>query len=119
MAPKNSRFVFLSATVSNAKEFADWVAKVHQQPYHIVYTDYQPTPLQHYIFPAGGEGLYMVVDERGRFREDSFQRALNALVPKAESDKKRESSKLQKGLVMGKVGKDGDIFKLVKIIIRR
>ncbi|GLT34116.1 hypothetical protein SLA2020_086570 [Shorea laevis] len=119
MAPKNSRFVFLSATVPNAKEFADWVAKVHQQPCHIVYTDYRPTPLQHYIFPAGGDGLYMVVDERGRFREDSFQRALNALVPKAESDKKRESSKLQKGLVVGKVGEDSDIFKLVKMIIRR
>jgi superfamily II RNA helicase len=28
MAPKNARFVFLSATVPNAKEFADWVAKV-------------------------------------------------------------------------------------------
>jgi superfamily II RNA helicase len=28
MAPKNSRFVFLSATVPNAKEFSDWVAKV-------------------------------------------------------------------------------------------
>lgn len=28
MAPKKSRFVFLSATVPNAKEFADWVAKV-------------------------------------------------------------------------------------------
>ncbi|KAK8629510.1 hypothetical protein V6N13_078348 [Hibiscus sabdariffa] len=28
MAPKNSRFVFLSATVPNAKEFADWVAKM-------------------------------------------------------------------------------------------
>lgn len=28
LAPKNSRFVFLSATVPNAKEFADWVAKV-------------------------------------------------------------------------------------------
>jgi superfamily II RNA helicase len=27
-APKNSRFVFLSATVPNAKEFVDWVAKV-------------------------------------------------------------------------------------------
>ncbi|MCI02023.1 superkiller viralicidic activity 2-like 2-like [Trifolium medium] len=28
MSPKNARFVFLSATVPNAKEFADWVAKV-------------------------------------------------------------------------------------------
>lgn len=30
MAPKNARFVFLSATVPNAREFADWVAKVWQ-----------------------------------------------------------------------------------------
>ncbi|GMH05391.1 hypothetical protein Nepgr_007231 [Nepenthes gracilis] len=119
MAPKNSRFVFLSATVPNAKEFADWVAKVHQQPCHIVYTDYRPTPLQHYIFPSGGDGLYLVVDEKGKFREDSFQKALNALVPTAESDKKRENGKWQKGLVVGKVGEESDIFKMVKMIVQR
>ncbi|KAJ8529724.1 hypothetical protein K7X08_036559 [Anisodus acutangulus] len=119
MAPKNSRFVFLSATVPNAKEFADWVAKVHQQPCHIVYTDYRPTPLQHYIFPSGGDGLYMVVDDKGKFREDSFQKALNALVPANEGDKKRENGKWQKGLIVGKSGEDSDIFKMVKMIIQR
>jgi hypothetical protein len=31
MAPKNARFVFLSATVPNAREFADWVAKVRSR----------------------------------------------------------------------------------------
>ena len=31
---------------------------------------------QHYIFPAGGEGLYLVVDEKGNFRENNFQKAL-------------------------------------------
>lgn len=36
---------------------------VHTQPCHVVYTDYRPTPLQHYIFPAGGDGLHLVVDE--------------------------------------------------------
>ncbi|KAJ6715566.1 ATP-DEPENDENT RNA AND DNA HELICASE [Salix viminalis] len=119
MAPKNARFVFLSATVPNAKEFADWVAKVHQQPCHIVYTDYRPTPLQHYIFPSGGEGLYMVVDEKAKFREDSFQKAVNALVPKAEGEKKRESGKWKKGLNVSKLGEESDIFKMVKMIIRR
>lgn len=118
MAPKNSRFVFLSATVPNAKEFADWVAKVHQQPCHIVYTDYRPTPLQHYVFPSGGDGLYLVVDEKGKFREDSFQKALNALVPAGESDKKRENGKWQKS-VTGRVGEESDIFKMVKMIIQR
>ncbi|XP_022147197.1 DExH-box ATP-dependent RNA helicase DExH9 [Momordica charantia] len=119
MAPKNARFVFLSATVPNAKEFADWVAKVHQQPCHIVYTDYRPTPLQHYIFPSGGEGLYLVVDEKGHFREDSFQKALNALVPASNGDKKRENGKWQKSLTLGKSGEESDIFKMVKMIIQR
>ncbi|KAI4332431.1 hypothetical protein L6164_017340 [Bauhinia variegata] len=119
MSPKNSRFVFLSATVPNAKEFADWVAKVHQQPCHIVYTDYRPTPLQHYIFPSGGDGLYLVVDEKGKFREDSFQKALNALVPAGENEKKKENGKWQKGLVLGRVGEESDIFKMVKMIIQR
>ncbi|XP_015890853.3 DExH-box ATP-dependent RNA helicase DExH9 isoform X1 [Ziziphus jujuba] len=119
MSPKNSRFVFLSATVPNAKEFADWVAKVHRQPCHIVYTDYRPTPLQHYIFPSGGDGLFLVVDEKGKFREDSFQRALNALVPLNESEKKKENGKWQKGLIMGRVSEESDIFKMVRMIIQR
>ncbi|XP_045833561.1 DExH-box ATP-dependent RNA helicase DExH9 isoform X2 [Trifolium pratense] len=119
MSPKNARFVFLSATVPNAKEFADWVAKVHQQPCHIVYTDYRPTPLQHYIFPSGSEGLYLVVDEKGKFREDSFQKALNALVPAADGDRKKENAKWQKGLVLGKAAEESDIFKMVKMIIQR
>ena len=34
-----------------------------------MYTDFRPTPLQHYLFPAGADSLYMVVDERSRFRE--------------------------------------------------
>ncbi|XP_064952831.1 DExH-box ATP-dependent RNA helicase DExH9-like isoform X1 [Musa acuminata AAA Group] len=117
MAPKNSRFVFLSATVPNAKEFADWVAKVHRKPCHIVYTDYRPTPLQHYIFPSGGNGLYLVVDEKGKFREDSFQKALNALVPAEEN--KRDNGKWQKALLAGKPREESDIFKMVKMIIQR
>jgi ATP-dependent RNA helicase DOB1 len=44
-----------------------------------VYTDFRPTPLQHYLFPAGADSLYMVVDERSRFREDNFQKAIAAL----------------------------------------
>lgn len=52
--------VFLSATLPNAFEFAQWVSYIHQSPCHVVYTDYRPTPLMHYAFPAGGEGLHLV-----------------------------------------------------------
>ena len=30
----------------------------------MVYTDFRPTPLQHYIYPAGGDGLFLVEDEK-------------------------------------------------------
>lgn len=29
-----------------------------------MYTDFRPTPLQHYIYPAGGDGLFLVEDEK-------------------------------------------------------
>lgn len=58
--PKGVRMVFLSATLSNASEFAGWVCHLHKQPCHVVYTDFRPTPLQHYAFPVGGSGLYLV-----------------------------------------------------------
>lgn len=44
--------MFLSATLSNAAEFAGWVAHLHKQPCHVVYTDYRPTPLQHMVYPV-------------------------------------------------------------------
>lgn len=51
MLPRNSRFVFLSATIPNATEFAEWVAHLHKQPCNVVFTDQRPVPLQHYVFP--------------------------------------------------------------------
>jgi ATP-dependent RNA helicase DOB1 len=45
----------------------------------VVYTDYRPTPLQHYIFPTGGEGIYLVVDEKGNFKYYNFAKAIGVL----------------------------------------
>ena len=64
----NVHYVFLSATIPNARQFAEWVTYLHKQPCHVVYTDYRPTPLQHYIYPAGGDGIHLVVDENVRSR---------------------------------------------------
>ncbi len=58
--PHDTRMVFLSATLPNAAEFAAWVAHLHTSPCHVVYTEYRPTPLMHYAFPLGGNGLYLV-----------------------------------------------------------
>ena len=63
LLPDNVHYVFLSATIPNARQFAEWVTHLHHQPCHVIYTDYRPVPLQHYMFPAGGEGIHLVVDE--------------------------------------------------------
>jgi ATP-dependent RNA helicase DOB1 len=89
LLPHNVHYVFLSATIPNSLQFARWICELHQQPCHVVYTNYRPTPLVHYLFPAGADGLYIVVDEHGTFREDSFSRAMSLLSSKpAEDDKK-------------------------------
>lgn len=64
LLPDNVHYVFLSATIPNARQFAEWVCRLHSQPCHVVYTEFRPTPLQHYIFPAGGDGIHLVVDEK-------------------------------------------------------
>ena len=47
LLPHTVRFVFLSATIPNAREFAAWICQTHRQACHVVYTDYRPTPLVH------------------------------------------------------------------------
>ncbi|XP_036164421.1 exosome RNA helicase MTR4 isoform X6 [Myotis myotis] len=95
LLPDNVHYVFLSATIPNARQFAEWICHLHKQPCHVIYTDYRPTPLQHYIFPAGGDGLHLVVDENGDFREDNFNTAMQVL---------REAGDLAKGDQKGRKG---------------
>lgn len=79
LLPDSVRLVFLSATIPNAREFAEWICRIKHQPCHVIYTEKRPVPLQHYLFPGGGDGVYMVVDEKGNFREENFHRAVSAL----------------------------------------
>lgn len=126
LLPHKCRFVFLSATIPNAAEFALWVAKLHAQPCSVVYTDYRPTPLQHYVFPAQGEGLYLVLDEKGQFKEQNFQRALAVLnadtapgapggVDKGGSDVSAGGDGKAKRKKTGGAG--SDVYKIVKMIM--
>uniref|UniRef100_A0ACB8EPD5 Uncharacterized protein n=1 Tax=Sphaerodactylus townsendi TaxID=933632 RepID=A0ACB8EPD5_9SAUR len=113
LLPDNVHYVFLSATIPNARQFAEWICHLHKQPCHVIYTDYRPTPLQHYIFPAGGDGLHLVVDENGDFREDNFNTAMQVL---------RDAGDLAKGDPKGRKGGTkgpSNVFKIVKMIMER
>ena len=130
LLPHRVRFVFLSATIPNSQQFAQWIAKIHHQPCHVLYTNYRPVPLQHYIFPQGGDGLYLVVDERGKFRDANFQKAMaklqattggggdtnDALGNSGTMGRKRRRTSGQ-----GAAGKDApsDLHRIVKLVMDR
>ena len=127
LLPHRVRFVFLSATLPNAPQFADWVASIHHHPCHVVYTNYRPVPLQHYIFPKGGEGLHLVVDEQGKFREGNFQKAMATLQSStvegatAEAIISSGNGKKKKGKKSSgkKQGPMSDLHRIVKLVMMR
>jgi len=124
LLPDNVHYVFLSATIPNARQFAEWIAHLHKQPCHVVYTDYRPTPLQHYIFPAGGDGIHLVVDEHSQFKEENFSKAMAVLGggspdegPAPPGDEGRKQKKSGGGGAKGNAA--SSCFKVVKMIMER
>lgn len=118
LLPDNVHYVFLSATIPNARQFAEWICYLHKQPCHVIYTDYRPTPLQHYIFPAGGDGLHLVVDENGDFREDNFNTAMQVLRDAGDTGGSSGGGKWDRGRKGGTKG-PSSVFKIVKMIMER
>lgn len=106
-------------------QFAEWIVKMHNQPCHVVYTDFRPTPLQHYFFPANSEGMHLIVDENGAFREENFQKAMSAIKdnkgddpadPMAKRKGKGKDKRLNKG---GAQKENSDIKKIIRMIMMR
>ena len=122
LLPRKVRYVFLSATIPNAMQFAEWISQIHAQPCHVVYTDFRPTPLQHYLFPQGGNGIHLVVDEKSVFREDNFQKAMGALADaRGDDPASADAGKGRKGVAKkgGQQGGPSDIYKIVKMIMMK
>ena len=122
LLPDKVRYVFLSATIPNAMQFAEWITKTHGQPCHVVYTDFRPTPLQHYFFPQGADGIHLVVDEKGVFREDNFNKAMTTIADRqgddpADAMAKRKGRGKDKKLNKGGTKGPSDIYKIVKMIM--
>lgn len=115
--PPAIKMVFLSATMSNATEFAEWICNLHRKPCHVVYTDFRPTPLQHFVFPVGGDGLYLVVDENEQFKEANYMKLQDTF----SKQKTGEGKKTGFVKASGRIAKNGtasggsDIYKIVKV----
>ena len=93
--------VFLSATLSNSMQFAKWISSLQQKPCHVVYTDQRPVPLQHYAFPQGGEGIFLVSDDRG-FHDRNFKKMVDSFGTKQAGRVEKNSSDVNKILNLAK-----------------
>lgn len=131
LLPDAVKYVFLSATIPNAKEFAEWIVKCNKQPCHLVYTDFRPTPLEHYIFPSGHDGIYLAFDRDNKFRQDNFLKAINAIGPAGDGFASGRTAHRKAnddggggggGGDGGKDGKDGsnsDIHKIIRMCVEK
>tara|TARA_B000000441_G_scaffold109611_1_gene79430 strand:- start:1228 stop:4704 length:3477 start_codon:yes stop_codon:yes gene_type:complete len=125
LLPDTVKYVFLSATIPNAREFSEWVCKVHDTPCHIVYTDFRPTPLEHYIYPSGGDGIFLIVDKTSTFKEDNFLKAISianekgAEVAQARTAARKASEMNGGDGTQAKLAQNTDVFKIIKMIVDR
>ncbi|KAI1381641.1 antiviral helicase [Hypoxylon crocopeplum] len=125
LLPDKVRYVFLSATIPNAFQFAEWIAKIHRQACHVVYTDFRPTPLQNYFFPAGGSGIFLVVDEKGVFREHNFNKTMQLIEDRKAAEandidaKQKGKGKHKKNFKGNNADAQADIQKIVKMIMNK
>jgi len=120
LLPNSVRYVFLSATIPNAMEFAGWIAKLKGQPVHVVYTDYRPTPLQHYLYPVGGQGIHLCV-EKHTFKEENFKKAIEDLTQANASQNigSNGGGNGKKGGADRKKRVDTGLVKLINMIMKR
>ncbi|CAJ0766986.1 20657_t:CDS:10 [Entrophospora sp. SA101] len=110
--------VFLSATVPNAMEFAEWICKIHTEPCHIVYTDFHPMPLQHYIYPCVSDGIFMIADEKGNFHQENFKKVIVMLDVGANTNAEYIDYKGKKKSSLPQTIKGlSDVYKIVNMIM--
>ncbi|CAL6110525.1 Helicase [Hexamita inflata] len=93
-------FVFLSATIPNASEFAAWVSQIHQKPVHVIYTEFRPVPLQFMICPLGAQQAFQVFSSDTRVvNNEQVNKAIQALpFQSSHSEMKMSKGKNQKKL---------------------
>ncbi|KAK1443673.1 ATP-dependent RNA helicase ski2-like protein [Babesia gibsoni] len=89
LIPQKVHLVFLSATIPNHIEFAEWICRIKNMPCNVISTDYRPTPLMHYIYVPQSKGLHLVLDDSGRFRQDGFLKAIGSLEAAEDGKRKR------------------------------
>ena len=82
LLPRHVRMVFLSATIPNALEFAEWISFTQKQTVHVVYTENRVIPLTHYFQT---DDTYLIKDKK--FHLKAFNQSMEKIPEKKNLDK--------------------------------
>ncbi len=64
------------------------------------------------MFPGGGDGIFLCVDEKSNFREDNFSKAVAQVADTASSGPGQKGRRGGKKDVKGQ----SDLFKIIKMV---
>jgi len=73
LAPKDIRFMCLSATVPNLAELAQWMERVRSTTVEIIEETHRPVPLKHFLF-SPKFGVMTIKDVKKMYRKNPAQR---------------------------------------------
>lgn len=74
-APEHIRFLALSATISNLREFSDWIEEVRKSRVKVVMENSRPVPLRHFLLLDGKE--WMEKKDLDKYRKDFKKKSKN------------------------------------------
>ncbi len=76
-SPERVRFLALSATIPNYREFADWIASIKHHEVETVFYGHRPVPLTHNVFDTK-LGLTTIEKVRiDKLRDDEFEHVMS------------------------------------------
>ncbi|CAJ0843847.1 16973_t:CDS:10 [Entrophospora sp. SA101] len=91
MLPGHVKFVLLSATVPNTKEFADWIGRTKKKDIYVISTLKRPVPLEHFLYAK--KQIYKIVNADRRFLKEGYKLANEALTKKDKEVKTKVSTR--------------------------
>ncbi|CAF2047691.1 unnamed protein product [Rotaria magnacalcarata] len=97
MLPDHVGLIMLSATVSNAREFAEWVGRMKRRNVYVISTFKRPVPLEHFLYTGNSTStnkeLFMLIDAEQKFLERNHVQAVAAKTAKQKDRQQHFGSK--------------------------
>lgn len=95
-SPSNVRFLCLSATIPNAREFADWMESIHEHEVKVVEHHNRPVPLEHHFYDLE-LGITDLAGLQRAFEHTKYPSYEHAMSPFIQRRRGRERGRSRRG----------------------